>query len=103
MEIRFEKEYLRKLFYEGDTGDKHYRFQPEIVKRYVRVVNILDSIVKTTDLYRYRSLRYEKLVGDKAGFESVQVNNQYRLEIKTSAKEKITICRIIELSNHYSK
>lgn len=101
MEISFEKDYLRELFYNGKTGDKHHRFQPDIVKRYVRVVNILDSVEKVEDLFRYHSLHYEKLVGDKAGLESVRVNDQYRIEFKTSAEGSITICNIIELSNHY--
>jgi hypothetical protein len=35
MEIAFEKEYLKKLYYEGKTGDKQHRFQPEIVKKAV--------------------------------------------------------------------
>lgn len=101
MEIKFEKDYLRELFYDGKTSDKHHRFQPEIVKRYVRVVNILDSVEKTTDLFRYQSLHYEKLIGDKEGLESVRVNNQYRIEFRSSENEGITICNIIELSNHY--
>ena len=32
MEINFEKDYLRELFYNGVTKDKKYRFQPDIVK-----------------------------------------------------------------------
>lgn len=101
MEITFEKDYLRELFYDGVASDKHHRYQPDIVKRYVRVVNILDSVEKISDLLRYRSLRYEKLVGDKAGLESVRVNNQYRLEFMSSEVSGITICNIIDLSNHY--
>ena len=101
MDIKFEKDYLRELFYDGIASDKHHRFQPDIVKRYVRVVNILDSVEKVEDLFRYHSLHYEKLVGDKAGLESVRVNDQYRIEFKTSAEGSITICNIIELSNHY--
>jgi len=103
MEITFEKDYLRELFYDGKTSDKQHRYQPEIVRRYVRVVNVLDSVNKPADLFRYRSLHYEKLVGDKAGLESVRVNDQYRVEFKTSSKEEITICSITELSNHYKK
>lgn len=101
MEITFEKEYLRELFYNGKTSDKHHRYQPDIVKRYIRVVNILDSVGKTTDLFRYQSLHYEKLSGDKEGLESVRVNDQYRIEFKSSEQEGIVICNIIELSNHY--
>ena len=102
MEITFEKDYLRELFYDGVASDKQHRYQPEIVKKYVRVVNILDSVDKPVDLFRYRSLHYEKLVGDKAGLESVRVNDQYRIEFKTSAEGNITICSITELSNHYT-
>lgn len=101
MDIKFEKDYLRELFYDGVTSDKHHRFQPDVVKRYVRVVNILDSVEKVADLFRYKSLHYEKLIGDKKGLESVRVNNQYRIEFRTSEMEGITICNIEELSNHY--
>ena len=101
MEIKFEKDYLHELFYDGVANDKQHRYQPDIVRRYVRVVNILDSVDKVTDLFRFRSLHYEKLVGDKKGLESVRVNDQYRIEFKSSESEGITICSITELSNHY--
>ena len=101
MDIKFEKDYLRELFYDGVTSDKHHRFQPDVVKRYVRVINILDSVEKAVDLFRYKSLHYEKLLGDKKGLESVRVNDQYRIEFRTSEKEGITICNVEELSNHY--
>ena len=103
MEIIFEQDYLRELYYDGVTCDKQHRYQPQIVKKYIRVVNILDSVEKAVDLYRYRALHYEKLVGNKAGLESVRVNDQYRVEFKTSAKGGITICNITELSKHYKK
>lgn len=106
MEIIFEKEYLRELFYDGKTSDKKHRFQPQVISRYIRVLNILDSVDKVEDLFRFQSLNYEKLTGDKAGLESVRVNHQYRIEFKSSIKDSektITICNIIELSNHYNK
>ena len=103
MEIKFEKNYLRELFYDGVASDKQHRYQPDIVRRYVRVVNILDSVDKVEDLYRYHALHYEVLGGDKKGMESVRVNDQYRIEFKSSESEGITICNIIELSNHYKK
>ena len=101
MDIKFEKEYLRELFYHGKANDKQHRYQPHIVKKYIRVINILDSVDKITDLYRYQALHYEKLIGDKEGLESVRVNDQCRIEFKSSEKDGITICNIIELSNHY--
>lgn len=55
-------------------------------------------------MYRYHSLNYEVLVGDKAGVESVRVNDKYRIELKTTkviSEIVVTVCNIIELSNHY--
>ena len=101
MEIKFEKDYLRELFFDGEAKDKQHRFQPQVVRKYVRVVNILESVNKPVDLFRYHSLHYEKLIGDKAGIESVRVNDQYRIEFKTTSEGEITICNITELSNHY--
>lgn len=45
----------------------------------------------------------DTLSGDKKGTESVRVNDQYRIEFKSSESEGITICSITELSNHYKK
>ena len=101
MEIKFDKDYLRELFYNGVAKDKKHRYQPDIVRRYVRVVNILDSVDKVEDLYRYHAIHYEALGGDKKGTESVRVNDQYRIEFRSSESEGITICNITELSNHY--
>lgn len=104
MEITFEQDYLRELFYEGRAKDKKHRFQPQIVRKYIKVLNLMESLDSTQDLYRFASLHYEKLVGDKSGRESVRVNDQYRIEFRseTVGKERlITICNILELSNHY--
>ena len=40
MEIVFEKDYLKNLYYKGDSGDKQHRFQPQIVKKYIRPFEI---------------------------------------------------------------
>ena len=64
----------------------------------------MESFDSTEDQYRFAALHYGTLVGDKAGRESVRVNNQYRIEScsETVGTERlITICNILELSNHY--
>ncbi len=104
MEITFEQDYLRELFYEGRAKDKKHRFQPQIVRKYIKVLNLMETLDSTQDLYRFTALHYETLVGDKAGRESVRVNDQYRIEFRSEivGKERlITICNILELSNHY--
>ena len=104
MEIKFEKQYLEELYLNGKTSDKKHRFQPQIIAKYRKTIDLLESLTVVEDLYRYHSLHYEVLVGDKAGMESVRVNDQYRIEFKTTkvvSEIVVTLCNIIELSNHY--
>ena len=104
MEITFEEDYLRELYYEGKAHNKKYCFQPQIIKKYVRVIDLMASLNSTEDFYRYKALHYEALVGDKKDRESVRVNDQYRIEFHSEVvgnEKQITICNILELSNHY--
>ena len=104
MEINFDKEYLRQLYEEGKTTDKRYRFQPHIITRYQLRIKVLEQAQNIEELYTIRSLHYEALKGKKAGISSIRVNDQYRIEfIAEQDKEEssITICNILELSNHY--
>lgn len=104
MEIAFDKKYLKELYIAGTTSDKKYRFQPQIIAKYRKTIDLLESVNRVEDLYRFHSLNYEVLQGDKAGLESVRVNNQCRLEFKTTkvvSEIVITVCNIVELSNHY--
>lgn len=104
VEITFDKKYLSDLYYRGKCADKKHRFQPEIVRKYIRVIDILKSTTVVEDLFRLRSLNYEALSGDKNGIESVRVNDKYRIEFRTSKvvdETVVTICNILELSNHY--
>lgn len=104
MEIKFDKKYLEELYETGKTTNKKYRFQPQVVQKFRKTVDVLESVGAMEDLFRYNSLHYKVLSGDKKGLESVRVNDQYRIEFKTSkvvSETVITICNIIELSNHY--
>lgn len=107
MIVTFDKEYLSELYYNGKCRNKKYRYQPEIIKRYKQRIDTLHSASCIEALYSLHSLNYEVLAGDKAGISSIRVNDQYRIEFLVShesdGKELLTICNIIELSNHYKK
>lgn len=100
MIVTFEQDYLRNL-YESGESDKKHRFQPSIIKRYKKGIDYLKSANKIEDLFLLPSLRYKVLTGDKAGISSIRVNDQYRIEF-TVSESIITICNVLELSNHYS-
>lgn len=102
MIVTFDQEYL-KVLYEQGKDDKKHRFQPSIVRRYKRCVDYLKQVKKIEELFLIPSLRYEVLEGDKAGISSIRVNDQYRVEfaVAKQGEPRITICNILELSNHY--
>ena len=104
MDVTFEQNYLREMYQTGRSSGKKHRFQPEIIRKYVRVIDLMIDQPNVLALKKYNSLNYEKLKGDKEGLSSVRLNDQYRLEFE----EKIvgdqtvaTICNIVDLSNHY--
>lgn len=103
VEVKFNEEYLRDL-YETGKADKKHRFQPQIIKRYARVIDLMIAEDNIHGLWKYNSLNYERLEGDEHGLSSVRVNDQYRIEFEEqfeNGQTIATICNIIELSNHY--
>lgn len=105
MIVKFEKEYLSELYYNGKCNDKKHRFQPQVIKNYIRRIVTLNEANRIEDLYNINSLNYEILQGDKKGISSIRVNDQYRLEflvtIDTENEPVITICTIKDITNHY--
>ena len=96
--------YLQELYVNGRSTNKKHRFQPDVVARYVKVVNTMKNANNVFELTRFKGLHYEHLIGDKEGISSVRVNDKYRIEFTESAVDNqqiATICNIIELSNHY--
>ena len=101
MDIVFQKEYLSDLYYTGRTQDKQHCYQPEVVRKYVRVVGILEAVGRMEDLFRFNSLHYEAIDND---YYSVRIDYHYRLIFQMEAKQGdtlFTICKLEDITNHY--
>ena len=101
MDIEFQKEYLSDLYYTGKTKDKQHRFQPEVIRKYVRVVGILEAVNRMEDLFRFNSLHFEAL---DEPFYSVRIDYHYRLVFQMESKPGeaiLTICKLEDITNHY--
>ena len=104
VKVFFNEEYLERLYTEGDSGTKKYRYQPQVVRGYQKGVKYLIQARRKEDLFPFKSLHFEALHGDKEGRFSIKANDQYRIEFTLTETEDepiVTICTIIELSNHY--
>lgn len=104
MIVEFGEIYLRDLYTKGECNDKHHRYRIDVIKRYKRSIDYLKWAARKEDLFRINSLNFEALKGNKTGRFSIRVNNQYRIEFtlrEFSEEPIITICNIVELSNHY--
>lgn len=105
MIVEFEEEYLRDLYVKGVCSDRKYRYRLDVIRRYKRGIDYLKWTARKEDLFRINSLHFEALKGDKSGRFSIRVNNQYRIEFtmrETIEEPILTICNIVELSNHYN-
>ena len=98
MEIEFENDDLAEI-YQGGRIPKG--FQPSIIKAFLKTIRKLETARNIEELYQIHSLNYEALSGNKKGFFSVRVNDQYRLEFKHRSDGTVIIITIYELSNHY--
>lgn len=105
MEVKFEKEYLRELYECEKVRDKKHRFQPQIINGYLKCVKALVEAQRMDELYTFRALRYEKLLGDKKGLSSLRINDQYRLEFReimgANDKAMVELCSLVDITNHY--
>ena len=104
MIVEFGKVYLKDLYTKGESNDKKPRYRIDVIKRYKRGIDYLKWASRKEDLFRINSLNFEALKGNKAGLFSIRVNDQYRIEFTmrdTIEEQILTICNIVELSNHY--
>lgn len=104
MQVSFKEDYLKELYVDGKAHDRKHRYQPPIIKKYRKVIDLMMVQNNVFGLTKYGSLHYEHLHGDKEGLSSVRVNDQYRIEFEEFIKDGetvTTICDITALSNHY--
>ena len=104
MNIEFGNSALEELYTTGTTKDHEYkRLSRDIIKGYVKVVNYLRMARRIEDLYRIKSLHYEKKKGDLNGVDAVWINDQYRLLFYSTPDETGIVVNALlsEISKHY--
>lgn len=102
MEIFFKNQLLADLYENKKVSDKRFKSNVGLVKSYIKTVNKLRFATKIEELLQMKSLNYEHLSGDRNGFCSVRINDQYRLIFEEIREDgKVKVLDLEEITNHY--
>lgn len=99
MLISFEDEDLERLYTDADF--RLGRFGPELIKAYRKKVAVLVAATDERDLIAMRSLKFEKLKGDRAGQNSIRLNDQWRLIFRIDKQDDGTQLVVIEIVDYH--
>ena len=95
MEITFNDKHLDKLETDGGFEGGH---SPDIIKAYRKRIQLIRNAPDERDFYSFRSLKFEKLKGDRQHQYSMRLNDQWRLilEFQQEGANKIVVVIGIE-------
>lgn len=82
MKIIFDQEYLEQLYLYGRTSDKKHRFQPQVIAKYRKTIDLMESLQLIEDFYRFHSLNYEMLTGDYGAQNEAFIDEVGGFELK---------------------
>lgn len=98
MEVQVKSSRLSRL--ETDLGFTDGR-QPAIVRAFRKVMNLIRAAETSRDLYAFRSLRVEKLKGNRKTQHSLRLNDQYRLIVEFNEKHGKEVITIVDIEDYH--
>jgi proteic killer suppression protein len=97
--LEFERDELQRLY--TDLDFRVPGLGPDLVKHFRRRMAVIAAAADERDLLAMRSLRFEKLLGGRAGQFSIRLNDQWRLilRFRTNADGRIAV--IVDLVDYH--
>lgn len=99
MKIHFASHDLQRLY--EDATFAHPRLDADIVRSFRKKVGLITAVDDERDLWAMRSLRFEKLKGDRAGQHSIRLNDQWRLILRLERTPQGRVVVIIEVVDYH--
>lgn len=99
MRIRFEDGDLERMH--NDAGFRCRRFSSNIARAIRRLLALIEEVPDQRDLRQFKSLRLEKLKGNRAGQHSLRLNDQFRLIVRFEAMPHGQTCVVIEVVDYH--
>jgi toxin HigB-1 len=98
MEVRHAKNDLLALEMDPSvTGG----YPPGVTKAFRMRMQFIRSAVDERDFYAWKSIRYEKLKGNRSHQHSMRLNNQYRLVLEYEEKSSKKIAVIVGIEDYH--
>lgn len=97
MRVAFGNDELEHLYITGEETSLH----PYTSKAFFRVMDTLMSAIDERDIRALKSLRMEKLRGNREGKNSVRLNDKYRLIFTIQRDEEGNYILIIEVIDYH--
>jgi proteic killer suppression protein len=99
MRVEFEDDDLRRLYEEPDF--RLSSIGRDLTRAYRKVVGIVVAASDERDLRAMRSLRFEKLEGDRLGQHSLRLNKQWRLIVRLHTTQEGKQVVVIEIVDYH--
>lgn len=98
MEVRFRNAEYSKLEVDANFCDK---WPAAIVKAYRNRLNFLRQALDERDFYAWRSLRFEKLKGNREHQFSLRLNDQWRLVVELDGEAPKKAIVIVGIEDYH--
>lgn len=99
MRLRFRQAELRRLY--EDPVAHSRRLGPDLIKNYRKKIAFLASAENEQDIRAMKSLRLEKLSGDRDGQHSIRLNDQWRLILEFETDDDGRLVAVIEITDYH--
>jgi toxin HigB-1 len=98
LKIQFHRKKEEELYLHEKGAHK---YPPGIVDTFFAVMTIIKAAKDEQDFYTVRSLKAEKLKGERKGQWSVRLNKQWRCIVVISGDEQDCCAEIIEIVDYH--
>lgn len=100
MRFQFKQKKLKALYYENKNPEN---YSEAIVNAFFEVMTVIDAAIDERDLYKLKSLRFEKLEGKRGKQEerSLRLNDQFRLIVKLEQDKDGKYILIIDIEDYH--
>jgi proteic killer suppression protein len=98
LHFEFKTKRLELLYYEEKGAHK---YPPEVVDAFFEKMSIIAAAADLRDLYKLKSLHFEKLKGARSDERSIRLNKQYRLTLQVKKDQQGNWLLILDIEDYH--